>query len=196
MSSLTVSNILAAASEYLSEGGYSRVPDETLKNWPLTQSRLFEDPYSVAAVVVYETWSELVEKWTQAQAGLIELMSRFVKKPEAKAWEGYLILFTPGVPSSNELADLHGIRYNTSRVRKLVATGDELRTLEDVKRALFPLLPVAEQFDHQDSTSVLDLLPRLLAEKGIPVEVTEALLTAFRENKALVKQIHEIRTAS
>ncbi len=194
MSTLTVSNILTAASEYLIAGGYTRVPEDTIDDWPLSQSRLFEDPYSVAAIAVYETWSELVAMWPQAQAGLIDVMSRFLGKMEAKAWEGYLVLLTPGVPTSDERAALYAIRYNTNRVRKLASAGDELVTLDDVRRTLLPLLPVVERFDSNERSSVLDLLPRLLTEKGVPAEAAETMLAAFRENKSLMKQIHEYLT--
>src|SRR4051794_25042329 len=120
-SGLTSSQLVAAASDLLLSGGYSEVPAES--GWS-SNSRLFEDPYGIVALVVYDTWVDLDSTWTDAQGLLVELISEHFRQPEPKSWDGYLILLTPGIAPSDARQSIAKIRYNTSRVRKLIATGD------------------------------------------------------------------------
>ena len=122
--------------------GYSRVRDDKLGGQATANARLYEDPYSVVSLIVYEAWSELASSWTDAQAELVELMSAYMTSADPKSWEGYLVLLTPGSASGDEVQSLSSIRYDISRVRKLVATGDELKQISDVERTLLPLLPL------------------------------------------------------
>src|SRR5689334_7288614 len=124
-SALTATDILAAATRALEEGGYRRIEHQFGDSLPSDTVRLFEDAYNVVCVVVYETWSALVSSWADAQAALVELMSQVVTSGEPKAWDGYLALLTPGEISGPEHRELTRIRYNTSRLRKLVATGED-----------------------------------------------------------------------
>ena len=63
--------------------------------------------------------------WLQAQAALVDLISAFFHRSDAKAWEGYLVLLTPSVLPHDAALEVTEIRRNTTHVRKLVATGDE-----------------------------------------------------------------------
>lgn len=111
---------------------------------------------------------------------------------ESKLWDGYLILLTPAVAPS-ELAQLEAVRYDTGRVRKFVATGNELKLHGSVTRILRPLVPITEEIMAPSPASVLDLLPALLARNQIPLEVTEAVLKAFREQAPIMDYLHETR---
>ena len=104
-------------------------------------SRVFEDPYGIVAVHVFDSWRQLTEQWPVAQGRLVELISEHLTRPEPKAWEGYLVLLTPGLLPPTQRTRLNDLRYDTHRVRKLVATGDDLATLEDVQGTLLPLSP-------------------------------------------------------
>jgi hypothetical protein len=192
---LTPTDLLAAASAGLEEGGYARVEEAKLGAWPISGARLYEDAYSIVTVIVYETWAELESGWPDAQGALVELMSAHMTSADAKSWEGYLVLLTPG--SSPAATDgVSAIRYDTSRVRKLVATGDELKRLSDVERALLPLLPLAAAIDIKAQSSVLDLLPDLLASKGIDRVAVEVVIGAFREQQPLLERLHEYGPAA
>src|SRR6267378_4471682 len=164
---LTSSNYLAAAERQLLDGGYQRVADAVLQRWPHENARLYEDPYSIASVAVYETWHELTTGWIQLQESLVELISHYWTRADAKAWDGYLVLLTPATPTSSVEAE--AIRYNTTRLRKLLATGDDLRRLSDITRVLAPLLPLDAIATTADETA-LEMLPRLLAPHGIDEE--------------------------
>ena len=190
--SLTTSQLLAAASETLLAGDYSAVAAPP--NWTNSNARVFEDAYGIVAVVVYETWSDLVAQWPDAQGQLVELISEHLARPEAKAWEGYLALLTPVAAPLEARSQIAEIRYDTGRVRKLVATGDELQTLDDIKRALLPVLPLEVGAQLESGVGLLDRLPKLLAAQGIDEDLTRVLVVAFENNQILLEQLHAART--
>jgi hypothetical protein len=189
---LTETDVLAAATKVLESGGYHQI-----KRFPPEQSvpasvRFFEDLYGVVEVVVYETWTQLASSWTDAQALLVELMSKFITRAEAKSWEGYLVLMTPSPVPPAEVDDADRIRYDTSRVRKIVATGSELRTLSDIERSLLPLLPIgAANPATARPDRILDLLPTALEAKGVPRGAADAILSAFVRHEPLLEQLHQ-----
>jgi hypothetical protein len=192
--SLTTTDLLATASEILEAGGYRRIERPRGAELPTPITRLFEDPYGIVAVVVYDTWRDLSAAWVDAQAALVELISEHVGGMEAKAWEGYLILLTPGVPDADARIEATEIRYDTSRVRKLLATGDEIKGLADVERALLPLLPLGPESQVDEQESVLDMLPALLSRRGIPEDAVRVAIDAFREQQPIVERLHVYRT--
>ncbi len=191
--SLTTTNILAAASDILRAGGYQRIDDKWVSKWATTNTRFFEDAYTIVAIVAYETWRDLSSGWADAQGALVELISEHVSSAEAKAWDGYLVLFTPGTLGLEERIEATQIRYDTSRLRKLIAAGDELKGLGDVESALLPLLPLRPvQLDEQES--VLDVLPDLLSRKGLPEYAVRVVIDAYSEQEQLMERLHARRT--
>jgi hypothetical protein len=183
---------LAAASTLLLDGGYKQVDAKHADNlWRASTVRLFEDAFGIVAVVVYETWRDLLSRWPDAQAALVDLISRHVSSSDAKAWEGYLALLTPGVASHSEVTT---IRYDTTRVRKLVATGDELKLLADVERALLPLLPLGDERPVAEQDSALEMLPQLLKRRNVPEDAVRVIVKAFREQQPLLELLHVYRT--
>jgi len=193
---LTATDLIAAASMSLEAGGYSRVSDDKLGGRATADARLYEDPYSVVSLIVYEAWSELASSWTEAQAELVELMSAYMTSADPKSWEGYLVLLTPGSASGDEVQSLSSIRYDISRVRKLVATGDELKQISDVHRTLLPLLPLEAAPTGDGDGSVLDLLPSLLASQGIDAGAVKSIIDAFAAQQPLVESLHEYRSGA
>ena len=191
---LTTTDILAAASEYLTDGGYRRIDSVDLGKLAKTGARLFEDAYGIVAVVVYDTWRELSESWPEAQAALVEVISQYVGQSEAKAWDGYLGLCAPGVLASEARFEPTEIRYNTSRVRNLVAAGDELRTLSDVERSLLPLLPLEADVELKDQESALEVLPELLSQRGLPQQAVRVVIQAFLEQLPILESLHSHET--
>ena len=84
------------------------------------------------------------------------------------------------------------IRYNTSRVRKLLATGDELRSVADVERSLLPLLPLSGDAGlSEQQEEVMDLLPDILAKQEIAPNAVRVLLRAFIDQRPLMESLHE-----
>lgn len=191
-SSLTSTAIVATASDILAQGDYRRIVGRS-PEWDTPTARLFEDPYNVVGLVVFETCDELVQTWADLQGRLVDLITHSVGQAEAKSWDGYLVLLTPALsPSGESLIDK--IRYNTTRLRKIVATGEELRGTGDVERILRPLLPLDSDIGQLDRGTVLDLLPKLLAP-GIPESTTKALVGAFLEQAPLLESLHKLGNA-
>ena len=116
-------------------------------------------------------------------------------RPEPKAWEGYLVLLTGGAVLDVDRQELVDLRYNTSRVRKLVATGYDMETLDDVRSALLPLLPVDVQRPPGAGAGLLDRLPQLLSEDGIDARATSAAIRAFLLNESIMERLHEMRSS-
>lgn len=191
---LTTTEILAAATEQFATAGYRRI-DPSGENWDLSNSRLFEDRFGLVGLVVFETWAQLVEGWPEAQGLLVDVISRHASRSNPKAWEGYLVLLTPGVRGQAGKEDWTSIRYNTRRIRKFVASGEELRSIGDVRATIAPLLP----FETHAGTatldeSVLDMIPDLLLEThGIPRELSRRMVRAFDGRRNLMQEIHEAR---
>jgi len=186
---LTPTDIIAAASQVLATAGYRHVNDES-KRWDSATSRLFEDEYNIVGIVVFDTCAELLQAWPDLQGSLVDLISKHVSQGEAKSWDGYLVLLTSGVAPSEE-TDIEAVRYNTTRVRKIVATGEELRTVTDVERVFRPLLPLSDERAAMDNASALDVLPRLLADQGIAQDTTRVLVEAFRSQSPMIERLHE-----
>ncbi len=187
----TTTDLIAAASQVLLEGGYRQINGQ-FPEWGTPTSRLFEDEYSVVGIAIFETCKELLQTWPDAQALLVDVISRHVGSQESKSWDGYLVLLTPGLAPS-ESAAIEAVRYDTTRLRKLVATGDDLKLPTDVERVLRPLLPLRPERASLVQQSALDLLPRLLAVQQIPEEVTRVVVDAFRQQSPLLEQLHQQR---
>jgi len=188
---LTATQILASASETLTDGGYTRIEGELGGKFSAGSTRLFEDPYALVAVVVFETWRELEASWPEAQGAFVDLISNFVTASDAKAWDGYIVLLTPALMSPETKSQATDIRYDTSRVRKLVGSGDELKSLSDIDRVLLPLLPLDSESDVQERESVLNQLPNLLSGQGVPQGAVRAIVDAFVQQRALMERLSE-----
>src|SRR5690606_7229189 len=116
-------------------------------------------------------------EWLDAQADLVELLSRRLSRSAPKAWDGYLVLLCAGEPLDRQ--SIVQIERDTTRVRKIVATGDLLRTSNDVARVLDLLLPLKLPDDLSALEDILESLPELLAESANPAAV-RTVINAFR----------------
>jgi hypothetical protein len=189
--SATPTDLIATATQTLHDGGYQQITDG-FPEWNTHTARLFEDEYSIVGLVVFETCGELLRAWTDLQGSLVGVISHHIGREESKAWDGYLVLLSPGIAPSEESA-LESIRYNTGRVRKLVATGEDLQSLTDVERVLRPLLPLTVERASVGQETALDLLPKLLSAHNIPEETTKALIKAFREQSSLLETLNDLQ---
>jgi hypothetical protein len=182
--------LTAAASELLEKHNYRRITAADLGPDGYG-GRYYEDEYGVVAVVVYETWPDLLESWPEDQSRLVRLMSEHMNKTDFKAWDGYLVLLSPGSPPAEQRSAVEEIRYDVTRVRKLIAVGEELRSLSDIERTLLPLLPIEGLKADGDELSALDMLPDLLHSRGIDPAATVALVDAFREQQSLLERLEK-----
>lgn len=186
MGDLTATQLAAAAADILLANGYSEAASVA------GPGRFYEDAFGIVAVYVFKSWPALHEGWPQAQGELVDLMSAHLRLPEPKAWEGYLVLLTPDLLGTEGRVRLTELRGDTQRVRKLVATGEDLRSLGDVRAALLPLLPLDVEGAGVKASGVLEQLPALMVSEGIPTSVTIAVLDAFQANESILGQLHEL----
>jgi hypothetical protein len=187
--SLTPSVIIAAARSVLTKNGFRISEDRTALDINNSYLLLAEDEYSVLALAAYETWAELEEEWSVLQGELVALLSRRLARSSPKAWDGYVVLFCPtAVP---DRAAVGAIERDTSRVRKIVAAGDALRTTKDVERILDPFLPLDLPPGQAQLQEVLDTLPELLKEE-VSVAATQAVVDAFRAMEPPLQRLHDL----
>jgi hypothetical protein len=150
---------------------------------------LFEDKYNVVGIAVFATTAELLQSWADLQGALVEVISHYVGRSENKAWDGYLVLLTAAIaPDSDH--NIEDVRSDTTRLRKLVATGEDLTSPGDVERLLRPLLPLRDQQGSIGQGTALDLLPQLLKEQGIDEATTKGLVKSFTEQEPLIEALH------
>lgn len=191
--SLSETQIMAAASSILVEAGYRHSETALGTQWTSDAARLFEDPISVVAIFVFPTWAELKNRWTEAQSSLVTVMTGSISSADPKVWEGYLVLLTPSTPGG-ERHLLDTIRRDTARVRKLVATGDELRHVRDVEHTLGPLLPLdVGEPGLGIPGDPLDSLSTLPAMKDIPADAIHQVVEAFRQQEPILERLHRQR---
>lgn len=188
---LTSTNLLAAASEQLTAANYRQVDEPLDPAWRARNVRVFEDAYSIVAIVIYDTWQDLAGGWEATQSAFVELMAKHLSSSDAKAWEGYLVLLTAAIPPPDSRQTVARIRRDTSRVRKLLATGDDLKSVVDVEQTLLPLLPLNVAGQNEPPQSVLDLLPPLLERKGIRPDDSRVLISAFRDQQPLLEKLDD-----
>ena len=188
---LTVTNIAAAAFDVLEGSGFKTVEPSGIDKWGATTARVFEDRYSIVCVAVYETWSQLSFRWVEDQDNLVNLISKYFTRTDAKAWDGYLVLLTPSfVPASEHLSAI-GIQRNTRHVRKLLADGSELQSISSVRRILLPLLPL-EEHTALKPPNLLDSLLPFLVKKGVDEEAALLAMAAFRNQHSIAAEIHRL----
>jgi hypothetical protein len=180
--------------ELLTANGYVEV-SSPVESSTTPSPRLYEDAYGIVAIYAFDTWYQLREQWHVAQGQLVDLISVSLRRAEPKAWEGYLVLLTPGRVPLEDATALNAIRGDISRVRKLVATGNDLVALDDVRTALLPLLPLSVDVPASGQAGLLDLLPDLLGHDGIPRNVTNAVIDAFTANESVLERLHDLRTS-
>jgi len=186
--SLTPTDLIAAASSVMRMSGYQEVSSD----WSTPSTRLFEDEYCVVGLAVFTTCAELIGSWTDLQGSLVEIISNKVGLIESKTWDGYLVLLTPGIAPSGD-SNIEEIRYNTARLRKFIATGEDLKGAGDVEQLLRPLLPLHMKQYATSEGSALDLLPDLLDKHGINRDTTAIIVKAFTDQEPLIEQLHQSR---
>ena len=186
---LTVTNIAAIAGEILEGGGFKAADPLDVDEWRATTARVYEDRYSIVCVAVYETWSLLSARWVEDQDNLVRLISEYFARTDAKAWDGYLALFTPSFVPANERLTAVGIQRNTRHVRKLFADGNELGAMDSVRRVLLPLLPL-EEHEALQPRNLLDSLVPLLAKNGVDEEAVQLAIAAFSNQRSIAAEIH------
>lgn len=189
-STLTTSVLVALASEVFTANGYRVVRDLTDFAHSADRGLLAEDEFSVVSVVTFETWQQLENEWLETQADLVELLARRLSRAAPKAWDGYLVLLCIGQPPNRQAVS--AIERDTTRVRKIVATGEMLRTSADVARVLDLLLPLNVPSGVTMLEDVLDSLPEVMRSSADP-DAVRVVVDAFRSMEPPLERLHSLR---
>lgn len=193
---LTPVSVLAEAERLLRSAGYV-LKREGLEKLGLPTDRCFlaEDAYGIALVAAYASWPELESSWKELQDNFVDAVSLRITRGNPKAWDAYLVLLVPAEMSPEHEREAGRIRQDTTRTRKLISAGDELRTLLDVDRAISPLLPIGVESHLDDETSdPLSSLPSMLQGRGVDPHAVDVIVDAFRSHKPLLDELHRYLT--
>ena len=190
---LTPTDLIAASVDVLKRGNYSeyQLADQ---EWNSPYRRLFENEYNIVGIAAFSTCGDLISSWWDLQGSLVDLISSKVGHVEAKSWDGYLVLLTGSI-APTEQSRIEQIRYNTKRLRKLVATGDILISSGDVERVLRPLLPLHLEATDVEKGTALDRLAIVLSEHGIDVDIAKTLVDCFINQESMIETIHQQRSS-
>lgn len=187
---LDTSTMLALASEILSASGYRVARDLTEMTRLGEGSLVAEDAFSVVSLVAFETWQQLETEWLEAQADLVDLLSRRLARAAPKAWDGYLVLLSVSDPLDPHAA--MRIERDTTRVRKIIATGSTLQTAGDVEQVLDLLLPLKLPDTLLAVEDVLDTLPDHMRGLIDPADL-RTVIEAFRTMEPPLERLHARR---
>ncbi len=150
-----------------------------------------EDAVAIVAIVVYDHLTDLLSSWNLAQGAVVDLISKKLSTSDPKLWDGYLVLINPSHVSVEGKSEIETIRHDVSRVRKIVATGEELNSISDVESILLPFLPIDVGTFDVGPASLLEILPALLAEKGVPLDSATTIVDAFKKHEPLLEKLFE-----
>ena len=188
----SLASMLALAAEQLMMNGYRVVRDVGEESFPGEAALLAEDEYSVLALVVFETWAQLEADWPDAQAQLVDLLSRRLARSAPKAWDGYLLLLCGGSAPASAVS---AIERDTTRLRKIVATADRLKTTGDLLRFLEIFFPLNVSSDAKGHEDILEALPEIL-ESDAPREAVRVVIDAFRGMEPPLDRLHHWRRSA
>jgi hypothetical protein len=190
------SGLIAQAAAILRANGYQDVAEARALTWPAAAANVFEDPLGVVGIVVFDTWQQLSATWLDAQATMVGLLSAHLDVDQPKSWEGYLVLLTPGSAGPNRQA-LEDIRYDVSRLRKIVGDSVELEDLDALPRLLAPLLPLSGDPELDTETpEALTVLRSSLAGGQFDSQMIGALVDAFEQQAPMMDALDSWRRAN
>lgn len=186
---LSSSVIITAARDHLAGNGFRVTQDVGFTALPIDRTLLAEDDYSVIAIVAYDAWLQLETEWSDAQAEFVALLAKRLARSAPKAWDGYLILICTG--SAPDPAAISMIERDTTRVRKIVATADSVRTISDITRILDPFMPLELPGSNAELPDILSSLPDLLKDE-VPRRAVEAVISAFRNMEPPLERLNQL----
>ena len=187
------STMIALSREQLSAAGYRVFESVEGSVFPGSNSILAEDKYNILAILTFDTWSELVSQWAEAQATLVSVLEKRLARSSPKFYDAYLVLLCSGTSETAE--ELEAIERDTSRVRKIVATNEKLSTTADLARILNIFMPLNASELLTDTPDILGKLPELM-DVDVDQELVKVAISAFKKLSPPLTALHEKRTQS
>ena len=102
----------------------------------------FENAALIGFIHVFPSADELLARWEAVQHAVLSRHSAALRAAGAKAWNVYSVFFTAEQASSRQRA-IERIDEDFTLTRKIARAS--VRTLEDIERALLPLIAVKAQ---------------------------------------------------
>lgn len=135
----------------------------------------------------------ILESWERRQDDFLARNARVLRNSALKAWNLYSVFLSPDVPSKTDQKGLVNIEEDFRASRKVVHAG--ILTVTDVRRALYPFIPIQNIASLEESDSLQKLRRRLSELPRVAVDVLlderlsdeESILKRFQE-------AHEIKT--
>jgi hypothetical protein len=170
-----MNNILERAQRILDDANYIAIPKESD-----TPYLIFENTTVLGFVLSFETVDRLLNYWRDETDKILKEHSFALSQAGQKAWNVYLVLLAQDSVEEDKLYALQNIEEDLSATRKIVRSG--VRTKDDVKAALLPLLPIA----YIPSLGALDIKEEIRKRTGdIPPMALDAFLKE-RETEDIV----------
>lgn len=183
--------MIALSREQLSAAGYRVFEAIDGSVFPGSNSILAEDKYNILAILTFDTWSDLVNQWAEAQATLVSLLEKRLARSSPKFYDAYLVLLCSGTPETAE--EIEAIERDTSRVRKIVATNEKLRSTADLARILNIFLPLNSNQLLAETPDILNKLPDLM-DVNVDQELIKIAISAFKNLSPPLTALHKKRT--
>lgn len=190
-SNLTTSSVIAEVDAVLQKSNYAVKDTADIREITVEQAVLAEDEFGIVFVIVTDTAQDIANHWADYQAQLVDYLNTKLTKLDPKIWEAYMVLLTPSITPRDLFSQLERIRLDTSRIRKLVVTGEQLNALSDVSRALLPVLPLQDIDAARPEISLLESLPGIFAQRGIDEEAVRVVVSAFRSQDSPMQALHQ-----
>lgn len=145
----------------------------------------FEGITVLGFIIVYHDPAHLLERWSDDAAALIAANQLSLRRAQAKAWNTYMIfLAETAVSKSEQQVAIAAIEEDLIGTRKIARV--EIRTREDLRAALLPLLPIQNmpRLEAVNMVAEIDLRTTELSER-----MRQAFLSRVPE--AVVAQVLE-----
>jgi hypothetical protein len=156
---------LRLESESILENSGYRVR-ESLEDLPMIY---FEDSSLVGFISIEPSCQGLLKTWKTKQDAFLQNNAQRFRSASYKAWNAYSVFLTDDTCSAEEKNELRLIEEDFRGTRKIAVAN--LVTREDLRRALYPLLPIQNLMSLQGRNASDLLFERL--------PLTESQKTAF-----------------
>lgn len=133
---------------------------------------LFENDTLMGFVRSALTVNELLGSWESWEQRFLGESAMAIRRAGVKAWNLYAIFLTMEPASEKDKSAIADIEENFESTRKVVQAG--VVSAEDVRRALYPLLPLQNRSLMEDVDPIARLQPHL--PPSFPREMLDILL--------------------
>ncbi len=173
-------DLIDQAQVQLRDAGYTTLPVDGTRQGVLR----FEDDVVLGFLYVFPDVTTLLSGWYVAQKASITRFAPQLRLSRDKAWNVYSIFITEAAAQATEEQKINRIEEDFAATRKIARAG--IKSPDDMRRALLPLLPLAKSEDFSVSDyasklrSRLSMLPRLAVEAMLssagPEEIARILM--------------------